>query len=151
MRAPDAAGEAFSPTREATILVVDDDRDVRELAVSCLESLGYRVLAADGGHAAIEVVASGASIDLVLIDVAMPEINGVETTQAMLAKRPGLPFLYMTGYMGPTKLDPVEQRVLKKPFTIAELTGKVEQVLFSTDGEPQPNNVIPMKPGARVI
>jgi hypothetical protein len=57
----------------------------------------------------------------------------------------------MTGYMGPTKLDPVEQRVLKKPFTIAELTGKVEQVLFSTDGEPQPNNVIPMKPGARVI
>jgi CheY-like chemotaxis protein len=70
---------------------------------------------------------------MVLIDIAMPEINGVEAIEAILMKRPGVPFLYMTGYVGPTKLDPSEQRVLKKPFTIAELAAKVEELLFPAD------------------
>lgn len=118
---------------EATILVVDDDRDVRLLAVSCLENLGYQVLAADGGQAAIDITASDARIDMVLIDIAMPEITGIEAMEAILKKRPGIPFLYMTGYVGPTKLDPSEQRVLKKPFTIAELAAKVEEFLFPRD------------------
>ncbi len=68
----------------------------------------------------------------------MPDIDGVEAKRAIRAARPGLPFLFMTGYVGPTKLDPLEQRVLKKPFTIAELAGKVEEVLFpgeSTQGD----------------
>jgi CheY-like chemotaxis protein len=115
---------------DATILVVDDDPDVRGLAVSCLETLGYRVFGADGGRAAIDLVGRDVSLDLVLIDIAMPEINGVEAVQAILKKRPALPFLYMTGYVGPTKLDPSEHRVVKKPFTIAELAAKVEEVLF---------------------
>jgi signal transduction histidine kinase len=150
LRAPDLVDQASSPTREATILVVDDDRDVRELAVSCLESLGYRVLAVDGGHAAIEVIASGTPVDLVLIDIAMPEINGVEAKQAILAQRPGLPFLFMTGYVGPTKLDPMEQHVLEKPFTLAELAGKVEEMLSPVDGAGRQNKVVPIKPGIRV-
>ena len=70
---------------------------------------------------------------MVLIDIAMPEITGVEAMEAILKKRPGIPFLYMTGYVGPTKLDPSEQRVLKKPFTIAELAAKVEEFLFPED------------------
>ncbi len=52
---------------------------------------------------------------------------------AILKKRPGIPFLYMTGYVEPTKLDPSVQRVLKKPFTIAELAAKVEEFLFLRD------------------
>jgi signal transduction histidine kinase/CheY-like chemotaxis protein len=131
----------------ATILVVDDDPDVRGLAISCLETLGYRVFGADGGRAAIDLVGRDVSLDLVLIDVAMPEINGVEAIQAILKNRPALPFLYMTGYVGPTKLDPSEHRVVKKPFTIAELAAKVEEVLFPSDG--LSNNVIPIKPSAR--
>jgi CheY-like chemotaxis protein len=67
---------------------------------------------------------------MVLIDIAMPEINGVDAIGAILKERPGVPFLYMTGYVGPTKLDPSEQRVLKKPFTIAALAEKVEELLF---------------------
>lgn len=118
---------------DATILVVDDDRDVRQLAVSCLESLGYQVLAADGGPAAVELAGSTANIDMVLIDIAMPEITGVEAMDAILKKRPGVPFLYMTGYVGPTKLDPSEHRILKKPFTIEELAAKVEETLFPGD------------------
>ena len=134
---------------EATILVVDDDPDVRGLAISCLETLGYRVFGADGGRAAIDFLRRDVSLDLVLIDIAMPEINGVEAVQAILKKRPALPFLYMTGYVGPTKLDPSEHRVVKKPFTIAELAAKIEEVLFPSGDGRLTDNVIPIKPGAR--
>jgi CheY-like chemotaxis protein len=134
---------------DATILVVDDDPDVRGLVISSLETLGYRVFEADGGRAAIDFMGRNASLDLVLIDIAMPEINGVEAVQAILKKRPGLPFLYMTGYVGPTKLDPSEQRLVKKPFTLAELAAKVEEVLFPSGATRVSNNVIPMIPGAR--
>jgi len=120
------------PRHEATILVVDDDSDVRQLAVSCLQSLGYRALAADGGKAAVEAIGN-TRVDMVLIDIAMPEINGVEALATMLKKRPDLPYLYMTGYVGATTLDPSEQQVVKKPFTVAELAAKVEQVLFPTE------------------
>jgi signal transduction histidine kinase len=120
---------ADAPLRrhEATILVIDDDPDVRELTVSFLESLGYRVVRADGGKTAIDFIASDTPVDLVLVDVAMPEIDGVETIHKIHKKRPGLPFLYMTGYVGTTGLDADEHHLLKKPFTIAELAAKVEE------------------------
>ena len=137
------------PRHEATILVVDDDSDVRQLAVSCLQSLGYRALAADGGKAAVEAIGN-TRVDMVLIDIAMPEINGVEALATMLKKRPDLPYLYMTGYVGATTLDPSEQQVVKKPFTVAELAAKVEQVLFPTERRRQEsNNVFLIKPGSR--
>ena len=140
---------AGAPLRrhDATILVVDDDPDVRGLAISCLETLGYRVFGADGGRAAIDLVGSDVSLDLVLIDIAMPELNGVEAVQAILKKRPALPFLYMTGYVGPTKLDSSEHRVVKKPFTIAELAAKVEEVLYPSGDVQLGNNVIPKSLG----
>jgi signal transduction histidine kinase/CheY-like chemotaxis protein len=134
---------------DATILVVDDDPDVRGLGISCLETLGYRVFGAHGGRAAIDLVERDVSLDLVLIDIAMPEVNGVEAVQAILEKRPALPFLYMTGYVGPMKLDPSEHRVVKKPFTIAELAAKVEEVLFPSGDGRLTDNVIAIKPGAR--
>ena len=93
--------------------------------------------------AAVQIAASDARIDLILIDVAMPEITGVEAMQAILKKRSGLPFVYMTGYVGPTKLDPSEKRVLKKPFTIAELAATVEELLFSGDAA-STGKVIPL-------
>lgn len=135
--------------REATILVVDDDADVRGLAMSCLESLGYTVLSADGGQAAIEMVAKEAAIDLVLVDIAMPELNGIETIQRILRERGNLPFLYMTGYVGPTQLDPLEKRVLKKPFTIAELAAKVEEILASHEAADRSPNVVSIQSGLR--
>ena len=56
----------------------------------------------------------------------------------------------MTGYMGPTKPDPSEQRVVKKPFTIAELVSKIEEVLFpGRDIQEVSTNVFPIKPSAR--
>ncbi len=143
-RPSDAPKEAPSTGREATILVADDDRDVRQLTVSCLENLGYRVMAVESGQAAIDTIASGAEVDLMLVDIAMPDINGVEAAAAILERRPSLPILYMTGYIGPTKLDPAEKRVLKKPFTLAELAGKLEVALFENDASGRASNVIPI-------
>jgi CheY-like chemotaxis protein len=128
--------------------VVDDDRDVRELAVACLETLGYHAVAVEGGRAAVEVVKKDLHIDMMLVDVAMPEMNGVETVTEILKRRPSTPFLYMTGYIGPTKLDPAEDRVLKKPFTIAELARKIEETLFPVEDN-RGSNVVPIKPATR--
>jgi signal transduction histidine kinase/CheY-like chemotaxis protein len=143
VRHPSESPGAPLRQHDATILVVDDDPDVRGLAISCLETLGYRVFGANGGRAAIDFVSSAVSLDLVLIDIAMPEINGVEAVQAIAKKRPALPFLYMTGYVGPGKFDPSEHRVVKKPFTIAELASKVEEVLFPSGDGRISNNVFP--------
>jgi len=145
----DGAVDAHLSKNNAHILVVDDDRHVREFAISCLESLGYHALGAESGHAAIEIITRGVRVDMVLIDIAMPEINGVDTIKAMLTRDPSLPFLYMTGYMGPTKLDPSEQRVVKKPFTITELASKIEESLFPDEIHRAPTNVFSIKPGVR--
>ena len=145
-------GEHSAPVRPlaATILVVDDDPDVRKLAVSSLESLGYRVKAATGGRAALEMIESTPQIDLVLMDVAMPEMNGAEVARALRQQRPSLPVLYMSGYVGPTSLEPTDkQRMLKKPFTLAELSSRVEENLSLKWGQQEHTNVFPIKPGSR--
>jgi CheY-like chemotaxis protein len=137
------------PTGHATILVADDDRDVRELLVSCLDSLGYRVLAASSGPLAIEMIEKNTSIELLMVDIAMPEMNGIEVARVVSAKRPDLPIVYMTGYIGSSKLDGVEQRrLMKKPFTIAELAKQVEEALTASNST-QVSNVVPIRPASR--
>ena len=136
------------PTGHATILVADDDRDVRELLISCLESLGYRVLAASNGPLAIEMIETNSDIELIMLDIAMPEMNGIEVAQVVSAKRPKLPVVFMTGYIGSTKLDGAEQqRLLKKPFTVAELTKQVKEAL-ATSTSTQLSNVVPIRPAS---
>jgi signal transduction histidine kinase/ActR/RegA family two-component response regulator len=140
--------DAVVRPHSATILVVDDDRDVRELAVSSLETLGYQVLAAEGGRAALEVIGGTAQIDLVLVDMVMPEMNGSETARAAQRRRPGLPIVYMSAYVGPTPLEGVDQHsLLKKPFTLAELAQKVEEALAARREHGEHSNVYPIKPG----
>jgi signal transduction histidine kinase len=148
--APDNPLSSQLAQHHATVLVVDDDRDVRELTVACLESVGYRVLSAEGGRAALDVIGGNTPVDLLLLDIAMPEMNGPEAARAIGSKRPGLPIIYMTGYVGSTQLGSDEQRCLvKKPFTVAELTGKVEEALSTTEGQAKMANVISMRPASR--
>ena len=136
-----------SPVGHATILVADDDRDVRELLISCLESLGYRVLAASNGPLAIEMIEKNSDIELLMLDIAMPEMNGIEVARVVLSKRPELPIVFMTGYIGSTKLEGAEQkRLMKKPFTVAELTKQVEDALVCNL---KGSNVVPLRPASR--
>jgi signal transduction histidine kinase/CheY-like chemotaxis protein len=135
----------------ATILVVDDDRDVRDLAVACLEGNGYRVIAADGLDTAMEIVGKPWSIDLLLIDSAMPEVKGIDVARAILAERPKLPVLFMTGYAGVAAAEHTPQKnILAKPFTVTEMAAKVEDALHAAGGPiSASSNVVPMKPGFR--
>ncbi len=95
-----AVGRPDCPRRsEQTILVVEDDEDVRGYLVETLRGLGYRVISASHGRVALEMLSNETRrIDLMLTDVVMPEINGRELARRATALRPGLRVLYMTGY-----------------------------------------------------
>ena len=133
--------------QHATVLVVDDDADVRELAVSCLQTLGYEVLSADSGKAALALLASAAQIDLLLLDFAMPEMTGLDIARAAAVRRRSLPVLFMTGYVGGSGAEELAgETVIAKPFTIAELAAKVAAALKSP---PVEDNVVPLRPSSR--
>jgi two-component system cell cycle sensor histidine kinase/response regulator CckA len=117
-----------------TILVVEDEASVRELAARALAEAGYRVLAAGGGQEALELAAGhDAPIDLLLTDVVMPGLSGKQVADALSAARPGLRVLYASGYTQNTivhhgVLDP-GVRFLAKPFTPSVLLERVRAVL----------------------
>ncbi len=136
--------EHVSGAGAATVLVVDDDPDVRAFAVSCLESLGYAVLVADGGKAALALLAGPDGIDLMLVDVIMPEVQGPEVAQRALAGRPDLRILFMTGYIAESGDAINPHHVLSKPFTVAQLAHKVQDML-KAPAPPQIENVVPMR------
>src|SRR5262249_31932061 len=82
-----------------TLLVVEDDPDVRAYLLEILRQLNYRVIPANNAQAALRVlVEDNRRVDLMLTDVVMPGLNGRELGRRAQALRPGLPVLYMTGY-----------------------------------------------------
>jgi two-component system cell cycle sensor histidine kinase/response regulator CckA len=117
-----------------TILLVEDNRQVRELAASVLSSCGYRVLVADSAAAVVSLCEQhGGPIHLLLTDVVMPGSGGREIAKQITVRRPGIKVLYMSGYTTNAivhhgVLDPGTS-FLQKPFTPAVLAGKVREVL----------------------
>jgi signal transduction histidine kinase len=136
-RVVEEAGPVPHDGQAATILVVDDDPAVRELTVSALEEMNYRVLAADNGRVAIEVLRQAGTVDLALIDLVMPVMNGRELATRIRAVEPGRAILFMTGYDDLSgSEDPFAQEmVIKKPFKLVELAAAVERALPVRDGE----------------
>ncbi len=119
---------------EETILLVEDDDAVRAVATRALERFGYTVLAAGGGEQAVEIgVNHEGAIDLLLTDIMMPDMNGVEVAARVKEECPGIRIFYMSGY---ADRDLVRQGLLhpdthflQKPFTPQELVGRVRAVL----------------------
>jgi signal transduction histidine kinase/CheY-like chemotaxis protein len=113
------------------VLVVDDDPDVRAVAVGSLEALGHTVIAAESGRTALDLLDRGIPVDLMLVDYAMPGVNGVEAARLVRAKRPELRVLIMTGYADIAALNgvPGVAGILKKPFSLAELAARIEGIL----------------------
>src|SRR6185312_6176214 len=82
---------AAAPVRQGgRLLVVDDDQDVREITVQLLRDAGYAVAEVDGGEAALAALEGGQACDLVLVDIAMARMNGIETVRQLRARRPAL-------------------------------------------------------------
>jgi PAS domain S-box-containing protein len=119
-------------TRAGTVLVVEDDDAVRGFATRVLEQAGYRVLAAAGGIAALEI-AREATVDLLLTDVVMPTMSGREVADRLTSIAPGVRVLFVSGHdenaiVRQGVLDP-SIRYLAKPFTADGLIGAVDDVL----------------------
>ncbi|QAY79715.1 hybrid sensor histidine kinase/response regulator [Sphingosinicella sp. BN140058] len=128
------APEARQGRLSETILVVEDDEDVRAYAVESLTELGYAVLEARDAHHAMDVLRhSGKSIALVLTDVIMPGMTGRELAERAQVFSPGLRILYMSGY--PRDVIVRDGRLesgvdlLPKPFTYQALAAKVREML----------------------
>jgi CheY-like chemotaxis protein len=142
-RIVEEAGPAPHDGKAATILVVDDDPAVRELTVSALEEMNYRVLAADNGRVAIEVLRQADTVNLALIDLVMPVMNGRELATRIRAVEPGRAILFMTGYddLSGSENPFAQEMVIKKPFKLVELAVAVERALAGRDGERPGSNV----------
>jgi CheY-like chemotaxis protein len=112
-------------SRAATILVVDDDPDVRDYAVSVLEQAGYAVLEAADGESALGVLGRCA-VDLLFTDVVMPGLNGFEVARRARRDRPALKVLFASGYA--TDLTPAG-RLLKKPYRPKQLAREIAELL----------------------
>lgn len=110
-----------------TVLVVDDDRDVRELALAVLEGAGYRVLEAASGDEAHRLLLAhpDLQVDVLFTDVVMPgRLDGVDLAHAARALRPRLQVLFATGFANLIRNNrdiDVHGPVLRKPYRAAEL------------------------------
>ncbi|MDA8430623.1 MAG: PAS domain S-box protein [Geobacteraceae bacterium] len=117
-----------------TILLVEDNQMVREMALDLLESNGFKVLEADSPSMALEIERSySGAIDLLVTDVIMPGMNGMELFERLQERRPGLPVLYISGYTSDVVIHngTLEEEVsfLKKPFTAEQLVEMVRRTM----------------------
>ena len=122
--------KASAKRKLASILVIDDDPDVRQFIVATLEDQGYRVRsAADGEHGLKE--AAREKPDLVILDFIMPGLSGAEVANRLLAKRPDQPILFVSGYSETEAVRRVapDAPLLSKPFRAEALDKAVRSAL----------------------
>jgi len=132
-RAPRLVADALARGSE-TVLVVEDEAAVRHQAVQALEGYGYQVLTAGDGATALEVSRGYAgAIDLLLTDMVMPHMSGVELAEELQSERPEMRVIYMSGYMPDTIVQhgvlEAGMVFLPKPFSVESLAHQVRVVL----------------------
>lgn len=120
--------EPAAPSSEI-ILLVEDEPAVRTLFSQALRQTGYTVLEGRNGQEALDVFDRvGGKIDLLLTDIRMPLIGGSELAARLLARRPNLRLLYITGYAAKVEIGP-NAALLQKPFVRADLLRAVRDLL----------------------
>jgi signal transduction histidine kinase/CheY-like chemotaxis protein len=136
-----------APNSRGRVLVVDDDRDVREVSVAALTEGGHDVTAVESGQAAIALIEHSPPFDVMIVDYAMPGLNGVEVIARYRAHRPGIAAILMTGYAeaGVATDLPADVPLLRKPFRVAELLARVNAALATVGAAPR-SNVLPLSP-----
>ena len=142
------ASAAASPQGSETILLVEDQDSIRELVGEFLESRGYRVISAQDGAQALEMIkAQQQAIDLLLTDIVMPRVSGPELSRRLASLLPNLKVLYISGYAenSPANAEIAQGHAicLQKPFALDALHRKIRSLL---DAEPglvvMPNKLV---------
>jgi PAS domain S-box-containing protein len=136
--APDGTAETTSTM--GTVLVVEDDADVAELATKVLKDAGYAVAQAEHAPAALTALASGAPIDLVFSDIVLPRgMNGITLAHEVRTLYPKLPVLLTTGYAEALADAEVEGlTILRKPYHRQDLLGVIDNMLRGRNAVPPP-------------
>jgi CheY-like chemotaxis protein len=114
-----------------TILFVDDDEDLRAIGSVILGEFGYRVIQASGPEEAMKIVREPGRIDLLLTDLAMPRVNGIELADLAKRVRAGLKVLYTSAYVR-TTAPPHALRhgpLLEKPWRLEQVQAVVEMLI----------------------
>jgi PAS domain S-box-containing protein len=119
---------------EETVLLIEDDADVRRVVERGLGRYGYRVIVASGGEQALQLLREGAAaVDVLVSDVVMPEINGIRVAREARLLRPELPIILVSGYPDGIReaeaLEGPAQSFLRKPFEPATLSAVIREML----------------------
>jgi PAS domain S-box-containing protein len=129
-------GTAGTKRPSLSVLFVDDDTAVREIARATLADLGHRVLVAANGAVALEVVRSRAALDAIVTDLDMPEVSGLELTRAARSLRPELPVIVCSGRMAEEEVQQLRlcgvTQFLAKPFSREKLAAALEAGVAAT-------------------
>ncbi len=124
----------------AAILLAEDDDVMRRYLARALERAGHDVVPVDCGAAAMARVDAGENFDLLLTDIVMPQIDGVELAQRVAALRPDIRVIFITGFsavaLRAEKALP-EGRIISKPFHLKDLVCEVQRVLGQEPFVPQ--------------
>jgi CheY-like chemotaxis protein len=129
---PEGASPAPATARWK-VLVVDDEEPLRAIACEMLQYLGYTAEAAESGEAAVELVQNGASPDLVILDVIMPGIGGMEAFRRIRKARPDIKVLVATGFAERSAMDALVAEgvngFVQKPYMIETLAERLKGLL----------------------
>jgi len=122
-----------------TVLLVDDEQMILDVGLKLLESMGYRALAAGGGREAVELYEKyGAGIDLVILDMVMPDMNGARTFEQLKKIDPRVKVLLSSGYSLDAKTVEMLNRgcggFIQKPYDIGQLSAKIREILSCGGG-----------------
>lgn len=120
--------------RSATLLVVEDDPDIRDLVIEALSERGYRVLSAADGNAALAVLRREPGIDLLFTDVVMPGgLNGTQLADMAIKMQPHIKVLLASGYANQAALGLISARhsrtFISKPYRPRQLAARIEGLL----------------------
>lgn len=124
-------------THLGTILLAEDDDDLRYVMQCTLISIGCRVIACPDGHIAADTFRAQSQIDLLMTDFEMPGKTGLELASELTELRPELPVILVTGsILSPKHLDLIQDKhwtYVRKPCDIASLSTKIKQLLITPD------------------
>ena len=134
-----------SHSLDSTLLVVDDDPEVRAFVASLLRDIGYAVAEAEDGETALRLLEKEGKIDLLITDLAMPSMTGPELIMRARRIAPGLPVILITGAANVTARDLslVNAQFLKKPFDIPDLIAKINRALRGSEADAKAGGPLP--------